>query len=622
MSTPGKEKSATPVPTPSTSTPRPSGPQFIDHLPRAEDEALKKFIELPDNVYQYKTLGLSRQAEEGFTCDCTFEPGDDEQDACGEGSNCINRLTQVECLEDDCRCRSYCQNQRFQRKQYASFHIVKTEMKGFGLRAAVDMLKDTFIYEYIGEVVSHPSFAKRMREYAEEGIKHFYFMMLQKDEFIDATKKGGIGRFANHSCNPNCYVAKWTIGKKVRMGIFAKRDVRKGEELTFNYNVDRYGHDAQPCYCGEPNCVGFIGGKTQTDIAAMDDVVLDALGVTEEVEKLNLNGQKRKKNRKLEDLAPVKPLDEKSVPKVLAALSQTSNRKLLVRLLARINATQDVVPLRELMRLRGFSKMTVLLREYSEDEEICATIMSSLPSWPLTVRNKVDDSRIEEPIKALQKSGISRLEELASKLVEIWAGLPTAYRIPKRSTEEARVSSTTERIVADDSDNRPSKRVRFGEQDDAARLSIKPLGKKEQGMTRSYSPPEFQRPRPPEPRYAKPTKEDLAAIIAAAMNATKQEEERTQIHQNGLEHGKKPPPPKPKEGSRDSRVLKMVGDVVVKTMSKYRDRIEYEAFKKHARNVTHLIAEKEKRSKSYQTMDLSALSDSKKYKIKKFTKEY
>lgn len=34
-------------------------------------------------------------------------------------------------------------------------------------------------------------------------------------------------------------------------------------------------HDAQPCYCGEPNCVGFIGGKTQTDIAAMDDLYLD-----------------------------------------------------------------------------------------------------------------------------------------------------------------------------------------------------------------------------------------------------------------------------------------------------------------------------------------------------------
>jgi hypothetical protein len=41
---------------------------------------------------------------------------------------------------------------------------------------------DAFIYEYIGEVVTESSFMKRMRAYAAEGIRHFYFMMLQKDE--------------------------------------------------------------------------------------------------------------------------------------------------------------------------------------------------------------------------------------------------------------------------------------------------------------------------------------------------------------------------------------------------------------------------------------------------------
>ena len=129
--------------------------------------------------------------------------------------------------------------------------------------------RDTFIYEYVGDVVNPASFKKRMREYAEEGIQHFYFMMLQKDEvrpipglralvfltvscflsikFIDATKNGGIGRFANHSCNPNCYVARWTVGTHVRMGIFAKRDIKLHEELTFNYNVDRYGY-VQPLF--------------------------------------------------------------------------------------------------------------------------------------------------------------------------------------------------------------------------------------------------------------------------------------------------------------------------------------------------------------------------------------
>lgn len=65
-------------------------------------------------------------------------------------------------------------------------------------------------------------------------------------QFIDATKRGGIGRFANHSCNPNSYVAKWFVGNRIRMGVFAKRDIKKDEEITFNYNVDRYGYETLP----------------------------------------------------------------------------------------------------------------------------------------------------------------------------------------------------------------------------------------------------------------------------------------------------------------------------------------------------------------------------------------
>jgi hypothetical protein len=103
------------------------------------------------------------------------------------------------------------------------------------------------------------------------------------------------------------------------MGIFSKRSIQKYEELTFNYNVDRYGcvncgffslliltrsmdsHQAQECFCGEPNCIGFIGGKTQTDIAAMDDLYLDALGITDEADLMELKGTKKKKGKKIDD---------------------------------------------------------------------------------------------------------------------------------------------------------------------------------------------------------------------------------------------------------------------------------------------------------------------------------
>jgi hypothetical protein len=44
------------------------------------------------------------------------------------------------------------------------------------------MFSDTFIYEYIGEVIPETIFRKRIKDYADEGIRHFYFMMLQKEE--------------------------------------------------------------------------------------------------------------------------------------------------------------------------------------------------------------------------------------------------------------------------------------------------------------------------------------------------------------------------------------------------------------------------------------------------------
>jgi histone-lysine N-methyltransferase SETD2 len=50
--------------------------QFIGHLPVARDEALKTFIEIPDNWYQYKTLGRVKELEESMICDCTFDAGE------------------------------------------------------------------------------------------------------------------------------------------------------------------------------------------------------------------------------------------------------------------------------------------------------------------------------------------------------------------------------------------------------------------------------------------------------------------------------------------------------------------------------------------------------------------
>ncbi|KAK0200857.1 hypothetical protein DFS33DRAFT_1265721 [Desarmillaria ectypa] len=664
-------KMSTPPPssTPKSKKPPPSAPQLIGHLPVARDEALSSFTEMADNWYQYKSLGRSRELLESMTCDCTYEHGEDSpEDACGQDSDCINRLTQVECLVDDCRCQSYCRNQRFQNKEYASIEIVKTEMKGYGLRAEEDLTKDTFIYEYIGDVVNNQSFKKRMRDYASEGIEHFYFMMLQKDEFIDATKNGGIGRFANHSCNPNCYVAKWTIGNTVRMGIFAKRYIRKCEELTFNYNVDLCRHQAQTCYCGEPQCVGYIGGKTQTDVSAMDDLYLDALGITDESELMEYKGTKKRKGKKLDDpdfLPQMKSIMLKDVPKVVQAVRQTTSPKVLYKLLTRMKITEDQAVLRQIMRLRGFSLMKNILEDYSEAADLICLTLECMSTWPLVFRNKVEDSQVNVPVKVCTESENETVKGLASKLTAHWDTLTLGYRIPKRAKADIDKDRPAPRAPVYLSDNEPSykryrpspKRKRI-ERVERIPPNLFPTSQTvwpgfyppedPNALTRPLSPDITERQEAIEKMEGVFTKQKVDAIITAAAEAQRvaaeeaaraaaEAEEKVRVAvaakearaaKKGQHHSshhnthKKPETSEQKEANKEKRLLKLVGAVVVKCMSKYAKSMEHDVFKKHAKELTHIITEKEKKSRSYRDGKLDALSDEKVAKIKKFAKEY
>lgn len=66
----------------------------------------------------------------------------------------------------------------------------------------------TFIMEYVGEVLDYKQFKARTKKYARENATHHYFMALNADEVIDATQKGNVSRFINHSCDPNAETQK------------------------------------------------------------------------------------------------------------------------------------------------------------------------------------------------------------------------------------------------------------------------------------------------------------------------------------------------------------------------------------------------------------------------------
>lgn len=110
--------------------------------------------------------------------------------------------------------------------------------------------------EYVGEVFNAKMMRRRAREYHREGIKHIYFMQLQSNLRIDATRKGNVSRFLNHSCNPNAKIQKWTVNGELRIGFFTIRNIRKGDEVTIDYQFT--GRSSQKCLCGSQNCRGSL----------------------------------------------------------------------------------------------------------------------------------------------------------------------------------------------------------------------------------------------------------------------------------------------------------------------------------------------------------------------------
>jgi len=87
-------------------------------------------------------------------------------------------------------------------------------------------------------------------------------LQLDSDYVIDARRKANQARFANHSCDPNCVTQKWNVNGELRIGIYAKKHIAAGVEITFDYQLDCFGKaEKKKCYCGAKNCSGFIGGK-------------------------------------------------------------------------------------------------------------------------------------------------------------------------------------------------------------------------------------------------------------------------------------------------------------------------------------------------------------------------
>lgn len=142
-----------------------------------------------------------------------------------------------------CKCGPDCPNRVVQHGRKHKVCIFRTHNgRGWGVKAMQKIKAGTFVMEYVGEVISNEEAEIRGKTYDSVGRTYLFDLDFNGDDCpftVDAAVYGNVSHFVNHSCDPNLEVySVWinTLDPRMpRIALFSKRDIEKGEELTFDY---------------------------------------------------------------------------------------------------------------------------------------------------------------------------------------------------------------------------------------------------------------------------------------------------------------------------------------------------------------------------------------------------
>ncbi|KAI3683972.1 hypothetical protein L1987_84489 [Smallanthus sonchifolius] len=158
------------------------------------------------------------------------------------------------------------------RKEYARYkqskgwkHLVvyKSGIHALGLYTSLFISQSAMVVEYVGEIVGLRVADRRETEYQSGKQLQYksacYFFRIDKENIIDATRKGGIARFVNHSCQPNCVAKVLTVRGEKKVVFFAERDIYPGEEITYDYHFNNEDEGKKIlCSCNSNNCRRYL----------------------------------------------------------------------------------------------------------------------------------------------------------------------------------------------------------------------------------------------------------------------------------------------------------------------------------------------------------------------------
>ena len=132
------------------------------------------------------------------------------------------------------------------------YKIKKSNIDNKGLYASKNIKAKQIVIHYKGKLVTKKEVEKNPKF---DNDKAIYLFNVNNRYDLDGDFEYNDARLINHSCNPNCEVD----GKGLKLWIFALRDIKKDEELSYDYG---FGYDKDykqfVCKCGANNCVGYI----------------------------------------------------------------------------------------------------------------------------------------------------------------------------------------------------------------------------------------------------------------------------------------------------------------------------------------------------------------------------
>ncbi len=129
--------------------------------------------------------------------------------------------------------------------------IGKTKFRGKGVFAKADIKKGELILRRKGKIVTAEELAKMPK------AVHDHSFPLSKDKYLLSEPPA---KFLNHSCEPNAGIVN-------NKDLAAMRDIKKGEEITYDYVTVGADEWIMKCRCGSAICRKIIGKYKDLDVA-------------------------------------------------------------------------------------------------------------------------------------------------------------------------------------------------------------------------------------------------------------------------------------------------------------------------------------------------------------------